>query len=168
LKIAQPYTQLQMWFDKYDPEFCTRLRQEVAKVVVAGNTSSPDIHAETTKFSKRMYNSLYSSLLKAYPFMEKHDTQEQDPNKRYSTMISRMVEQATYIGYAIRGQEVEIAAAAVGEGTEPLDLKTMNDDDGQTSGIIQFCVCPPFVVYGSRIEILEKARVLCSPLPHKS
>ncbi|KAG1472257.1 hypothetical protein G6F56_001646 [Rhizopus delemar] len=164
LKISQPYTQLQMWFDKYDPEFCTRLRQEVAKTVVVGTNSAPDIQAETSKFSKRMYNSLYSSLLKAYPFMEKYDAQEQDVGKKYSSLIQRMVEQATNIGYAIRGQEVEIAAAAVGEGSEPLDLKTMNDEDGQSSGIIQFCVCPPFVVYGSRIEILEKARVLCSPL----
>ncbi|CAO3671760.1 unnamed protein product [Rhizopus stolonifer] len=164
LKISQPYTQLQMWFDKYDPEFCTRLRQEVAKTVVVGNNSAPDIQAETSKFSKRMYNSLYSSLLKAYPFMEKYDAQEQDVGKKYSSLIQRMVEQATNIGYAIRGQEVEIAAAAVGEGSEPLDLKTMNDEDGQSAGIIQFCVCPPFVVYGSRVEILEKARVLCSPL----
>ncbi|ORE01521.1 hypothetical protein BCV72DRAFT_72236 [Rhizopus microsporus var. microsporus] len=165
LKISQPYTQLQFWFDRYDPAFCTRLRQEVAKTVVAGNTPNSDIQADITKFNKRMYNSLYSSLLKAYPFMDQHDSREQDSKKRYSTVINKMVELASYIGYAIRGQEVEIAAAAVGEGSEPLDLKTMNDEDNQTSGIIQFCVCPPFVVYGSRIEVLEKARVLCSPLP---
>ncbi|KAG1173445.1 hypothetical protein G6F70_007067 [Rhizopus microsporus] len=165
LKISQPYTQLQFWFDRYDPAFCTRLRQEVAKAVVAGNTPNSDIQADIAKFNKRMYNSLYSSLLKAYPFMDQHDTREQDSKKRYSTIIHKMVELASYIGYAIRGQEVEIAAAAVGEGSEPLDLKTMNDEDNQTSGIIQFCVCPPFVVYGSRIEVLEKARVLCSPLP---
>lgn len=165
LKISQPYTQLQFWFDRYDPAFSTRLRQEVAKAVVAGNTPNSDIQADIAKFNKRMYNSLYSSLLKAYPFMDQHDSREQDSKKRYSTIINKMVELASYIGYAIRGQEVEIAAAAVGEGSEPLDLKTMNDEDNQTSGIIQFCVCPPFIVYGSRIEVLEKARVLCSPLP---
>ena len=83
LKISQPYTQLQFWFDRYDPAFCTRLRQEVAKAVVAGNTPNSDIQADIAKFNKRMYNSLYSSLLKAYPFMDQHDTREQDSKKRY-------------------------------------------------------------------------------------
>ncbi|KAI9281104.1 hypothetical protein BY458DRAFT_499588 [Sporodiniella umbellata] len=161
LKISQPYTQLQSWFDQHDPDFCTRFRQEVAKTVVAGHQTALDIQTETQRFNKRMYNSLYSSLLKAYPHMEKHDAEATEPSRKYAHLIQRLVDQATHLGYAIRGQEVEIAAAAVGEGTEPLDPKTMNDEDGQSSGIIQFCVCPPFVVYGSRIEILEKARVLC-------
>jgi CheY-specific phosphatase CheX len=167
LKISQPYTQLQMWFERYEVSFCTRLRQEMAKVVVSGNLPNSDIQAEIQKLNKRMYISLYTSLLKAYPFIEQHDATlvEKDTNKQYSVMLRTMVEYASDIGYAMRGQEVEIAAAAVGEGSELFDPKTMVDEDGQTSGIIQFCVCPPFIMYGARVEILEKARVLCSPLP---
>ncbi|KAI8885867.1 hypothetical protein K501DRAFT_214787 [Backusella circina FSU 941] len=167
LKISPPYTRLHAWFDKYEPNFCTRLRQEIAKVVVQNNTPNSDIQAEINKLNKRMYASLYSSLLKAYPFIEAHDSKEQDPNKQYQGKIKSMVELASVIGYAVRGQEVEIAAAAVGEGSECLDTKTMIDEDGQTSGVIQFCVCPPFIMYGNRTEVLEKARVLCSPLPAK-
>ncbi|KAI8083799.1 hypothetical protein BDF21DRAFT_360636 [Thamnidium elegans] len=168
LKISQPYTQLQMWFEKYDPSFCTRLRQEMAKVVVSGNEPNSDIQLEILKLNRRMYASLYSSLLKAYPFIEQHDANEKDNKKLYSTQLRMMVDQASNIGYAMRGQEVEIAAAAVDEGTENFDPKTMIDEDGQTSGIIQFCVCPPFIVYGARVELLEKARVLCKPLPINS
>lgn len=163
LKISQPYTQLQMWFEKYDPSFCTRLRQEMAKVVVTGNVPNSDIQTEIQKLNKRMFTSLYTSLLKAYPFIEQHDLNEKDSNKHYSVQLRTMVEQASNIGYAMRGQEVEIAAAAVDEGSELFDPKTMIDEDGQTSGIIQFCVCPPFIVYGPRVELLEKARVLCVP-----
>ena len=162
LKISQPYTQLQMWFDRYEPSFCTRLRQEMAKVVVTGNVPGSDIQQEIQKLNKRMYNSLYSSLLKAYPFIEQHDLQEKDPNNQYSVMLRTMVDHASGIGYAMRGQEVEIAAAAVGEGSEPFDPKTMIDEDGQTSGIIQLCVCPPIMAYhNNHVDILEKARVLC-------
>jgi hypothetical protein len=167
LKISQPYVHLHAWFDKYESGFCTRLRQEIAKVVVQNNLPNSDIQAEINKLNKRMYASLYSSLLKAYPFIEAHDSNEQDPNKQYQGKIRFMVGLASDIGYAVRGQEVEIAAAAVGEGSEYLDMKTMVDEDGQTSGVIQFCVCPPFIVYGKRTEVLEKARVLCSPLPAK-
>ncbi|GAN06294.1 hypothetical protein MAM1_0118d05774 [Mucor ambiguus] len=163
LKISQPYTQLQMWFDRYEPSFCTRLRQEMAKVVVSGNVPDSDIQQEIQKLNKRMYNSLYSSLLKAYPFIEQHDLQEKDTSKQYSVMLRAMVDQASAIGYAMRGQEVEIAAAAVGEGSEPFDPKTMVDEDGQTSGIIGLCISPPIMVYSNRVDVLEKARVLCLP-----
>ncbi|KAK4519182.1 glycerol-3-phosphate dehydrogenase [Mucor velutinosus] len=163
LKISQPYTQLQMWFDRYEPSFCTRLRQEIAKVVVSGNVPDSDIQQEIQKLNKRMYNSLYSSLLKAYPFIEQHDLQEKDASKQYSVMLRAMVDQASAIGYAMRGQEVEIAAAAVGEGSEPFDPKTMVDEDGQTSGIISLCISPPIMVYSNQVDVLEKARVLCLP-----
>ena len=163
LKISKPYTQLQMWFDRYEPSFCTRLRQEMAKVVVSGNLPDSDIQGEIQKLNTAMYNSLYTSLVKAYPFMEQHDTTEKDTEKQYSTMLRRMVDQASNIGYAMRGQETEIAAAAVGEGKEPFYPATMIDEDGQTSGTVQFCVCPPFIMYGARTDVLEKARVLCSP-----
>lgn len=165
LKISQPYSQLQMWFERYEVSFCTRLRQEIAKVVVSGNVPNSDIQMEIQKLNKRMYTSLYTSLLKSYPFIEQHDINEKDTDKQYSVMLRTMVEHASNIGYAMRGQEVEIAAAAVGEGSELFDPKTMIDEDGQTSGVIQFCVCPPFIMYGARVDILEKARVLCSPLP---
>ncbi|KAI9469112.1 MAG: hypothetical protein EXX96DRAFT_532946 [Benjaminiella poitrasii] len=169
LKISQPYTQLQIWFERYDASFCTRFRQEMAKVVVSGNKPGSDIQQEIQKLNKRMYNSLYSSLLKAFPFMDQKCEESTTENKDYYTaMLRNMVDHASHIGYAMRGQEVEIAAAAVGEGTEQLDLKTMVDEDGQTSGIIQFCVCPPFIMYGNRVEILEKARVLCSPLSNNN
>ncbi|KAI8987744.1 hypothetical protein BDF20DRAFT_815436 [Mycotypha africana] len=174
LKISQPYTQLQMWFERYDPSFCTRLRQEIAKVVVLHDVPGSDVAQEIQKLNKRMYTSLYTSLLKAFPSIEKNDQQLQqqqqqkldmNENKQqqhqYSIMLRSMVEQASHIGYAMRGQEVEIAAAAVGEGTEIFDSKTMIDEDGQTSGIIQFCICPPFILYANRVELLEKARVLC-------
>ncbi|KAL9559158.1 hypothetical protein MBANPS3_000562 [Mucor bainieri] len=163
LKISQPYTQLQMWFDRYEPSFCTRLRQEMAKVVVSGNVPDSDIQQEIQKLNKRMYNSLYSSLLKAYPFIEQHDLKEKDTTKQYSVMLRAMVDQASAIGYAMRGQEVEIAAAAVGEGSEPFDPKTMVDEDGQTAGIISLCISPPIMVYSNRVDVLEKARVLCLP-----
>jgi hypothetical protein len=168
LKISHPYTQLQMWFDRYDPAFCTRLRQEMAKIVVTGNVPGSDIQQEIQKLNKRMYNSLYTSLLKAYPSMEKHDQEEKDTKKQYTVMLKGLVDHASQIGYAMRGQEVEIAAAAVGEGSELLEPKSMVDEDGQESGIIQFCICPPFIMYGARVEILEKARVLCSPLPENT
>lgn len=162
LKISAPYTQLQTWFDRYDPAFCTRFRQEIAKAVVSCNTPGSDVHQEIQKFNKRMYTSLYTSLMKAFPFIEQHDQQEKEPNNRYAVILMNMVELASHIGYAMRGQELEIAAAAIGEGSEPIDCQKMVDEDGKTSGTIQFCVCPPFIMYGNRIEVLEKARVLCS------
>lgn len=165
LRISKPYTQLQMWFDRYETSFCTRLRQEMAKVVVSGNVPNSDIQEDIQKLNKAMYKSLYTSLLKSYPFIEQHDLAEKDTSKQYSSMIRAMVEQASQIGYAMRGQETEIAASAVEEGRESFKPETMVDEDGQTSGIVQFCVCPPFIMYGQGVDVLEKARVLCLPIP---
>lgn len=165
LRISKPYTQLQMWFDRYETSFCTRLRQEMAKVVVSGNVPNSDIQEDIQKLNKAMYKSLYTSLLKAYPFIEQHDLAEKDTTKQYSTMIRAMVEKASQIGYAMRGQETEIAASAVEEGRETFKPETMVDEDGQTSGIVHFCVCPPFIMYGAGVDVLEKARVLCLPNP---
>lgn len=146
LKIASSYTQLQMWFERYDPSFSTRLRQEVAQVAVA---SAQD---EIARFNKRMYASLYTSLIQAFPTGMEEVTAKD---------LMEMVELASHIGYAMRGQEVEIAAVAVDEGSEALDTHRMVDVDGKTSGIIQLCICPPFIMYGNQIEVLEKASVLC-------
>jgi hypothetical protein len=152
LRISSSYTQLQMWFERYEPSFGTRFRQEIAKVAVSGGA---DIQQEIQKFNKRMYASLYTSLTQAFPFMEQQES--------YAVQLMSMVELASHIGYAMRGQEIEIAAVAVGEGSEVLDSYKMVDVDGQTAGVIQLCICPPFIMYGNRMEILEKARVLCFP-----
>ncbi|KAI8643715.1 hypothetical protein BD408DRAFT_146447 [Parasitella parasitica] len=162
LKISQHYTQLQMWFEKYEPSFCTRLRQDIAKVVVLSDKdATSDTHLEIQKLNERMFNSLYVSLLKAFPFIKQHDLQETDPSNQYSAKLRAMVDFASGIGHAMRGQEVDIAAAAVGEGSEMFDPKTMVDEDGQTAGIVNLCINPPFIAYSNRIEVLEKARVLC-------
>jgi hypothetical protein len=40
----------------------------------------------------------------------------------------------------------------------------MDDEDGQASGVVAFCISPPFVVkIANRYEPLVKGRVLCFP-----
>ncbi|ORY95763.1 hypothetical protein BCR43DRAFT_475758 [Syncephalastrum racemosum] len=169
VEILDAYNQLQYWLeDQQLPSaiVSVRLRQEFALLVARdeGNKES-DVCKSRHMALQNSWKYLYSGLVKAYPFVYQHDKAEPDVRKHYGARVQVLVEQAISLGLAIKGQEVDVTAAAVAEGQQAYDPELMVDEDGQTSGIVQFCICPPFVVGNSPdpLKTLEKGRVLCSP-----
>ncbi|KAI8093898.1 uncharacterized protein BX664DRAFT_279085 [Halteromyces radiatus] len=162
--LSDDYNDMAFWFEKYDPAFSTRLRQEIALVMVKKNkTSGNEIHKRLHEAVQANWKFLYGGLIKAYPFVYQHDKHEPDTRKHYGAKVQVLVEHSMALGFAMKGQEVDVAAAETRERVQLFDEALMVDEDGQTSGVVDFCVCPPFVVYGSKVYTLEKGRVLCSP-----
>lgn len=148
---------LQQWFEKNNNDhasiFSTQLRQEIVRL-------QKNREAVWKKSAERNWHHVYKGLQKAYPafFL---DTKTQQASS-YSKQLRELVEYAMALGSSIKGHEVCITAVDVREGKQPLDLRLMEDVDGQTSGIVAFCVSPPFIVrLSNRYEPLIKGRVLC-------
>ncbi|RCH83170.1 hypothetical protein CU097_006929, partial [Rhizopus azygosporus] len=172
LSCHQEFLEIQDWFDQHDSSsfFATRLRQEVALLIVNNKTNGEDIEKRWKKSAERHWYHLYRGLQKSYPksFLahpDKEDDQEHiQKQQEYSQKLRDVVEKAMNLGSAIKGQEVCITAMDVKEGVQQFDPLIMEDEDGQTSGIIALCISPPFVVkLTDRYEPLVKGRVLCFP-----
>ncbi|KAI9491837.1 hypothetical protein BDB00DRAFT_748597, partial [Zychaea mexicana] len=156
LSVEKDYIALEYWLRNHDRYTATRLRQELAKSVVA------DAQRLLAKPIKQAAHGLYSNLNEAYPYMQQYDNTESDPEKRYETKVRKLVEYSIALGFAMKGQEVDIVATVVQEGVQPFNHVTMVDEEGLTSGIIEFCICPPFVIYDTMpYTVLEKGRVFC-------
>ncbi|OAD05929.1 hypothetical protein MUCCIDRAFT_106489 [Mucor lusitanicus CBS 277.49] len=179
LSCNNDFLVLHQWFDQNDTStfFSTRLRQELSMMVVQNNTDSGagDIQQTWKKFVDRNWNHLYRGLQKAYPtyLVKKSDTtiseQALAVANEYGKKLRNLVEFTMHLGSAIKGQEVCITAVDVREGKQPFDGQLMDDEDGQTTGTIAFCISPPFVVkVANRYEPLLKGRVLCFPSPSVS
>ncbi|KAI9267579.1 hypothetical protein EDC94DRAFT_692076 [Helicostylum pulchrum] len=187
------FLELSNWFDQYDtsPFYSTRLRQELSMLVV-NNKSNPNSDIEQTwkKCVDRNWHHLYRGLQKAYPgyllssSAIKHSNSSSSSSSsshcketlvavaaanEYGKKLRKLVEDTICLGSAIKGQEVCITAVDVREGVQQFDASLMEDEDGQTSGTIAFCISPPFVVkLSNRYEPLVKGRVLCFPSTTKS
>ncbi|KAI8146407.1 hypothetical protein BJV82DRAFT_510293, partial [Fennellomyces sp. T-0311] len=160
LAVEKDYCALEVWLRSHDRYMAMRLRQEVAKCIV--NNSDRLL----TKSINQTSQHLYTSLSQAYPHMKQYDNVEADPEKRYETKVRQLVEYSIALGFAMKGQEADIVAAVVQEGVQPFNQAMMIDEEGRTAGQIEFCICPPFVIYNSTMPyttVLEKGRVFCSP-----
>ncbi|KAI8088890.1 uncharacterized protein BX664DRAFT_279532 [Halteromyces radiatus] len=141
--------------------FSIRLRQQVASTVVAAQLKRDDVKQQLQQVVQAHWKYLYGGLAKAFPYIYQHDTTlEPDVQKHFGAQIQTLVEQAVALGFAIKGLEVDITAADVQEGSQVLDLTLMDEVQGLNSGIIQFCISPPFKVF-NRTEPLVKGKVLC-------
>ncbi|KAI8337275.1 hypothetical protein BC941DRAFT_427224 [Chlamydoabsidia padenii] len=142
--------------------FSIRLRQQVASTVVAAQQHDETVKQELQQVVQGHWKYLYGGLAKAYPYIYHHDTTlETDVRKHFGAQIQGLVEQAVALGFAIKGLEMDITAADVQEGTQQLDLALMDDLLGNKSGIIQFCISPPFRIFNQH-DPLVKGKVLCA------
>ncbi|KAI8147712.1 hypothetical protein BJV82DRAFT_593069 [Fennellomyces sp. T-0311] len=171
VEIVDAYNQLQYWLEDnisdQNAAFPVRLRQEVALVVFKTETDKEsDVYRSRHSALQNNWKYLYSGIVKAYPFVYQHDKAEPDVRRHYGAKVQLLVDQAINLGLAIKGQELDVTAAAVTEGEQVFDPELMVDEDGQTSGTVCFCVCPPFVVGNpAPIKTLLKGRVLCNLSP---
>ncbi|CAO3590934.1 unnamed protein product [Absidia cylindrospora] len=141
--------------------FSIRLRQHIASTVLSSQQRRHDIKRQLRQVVREHWKYLYGGLAKAYPSIYEHDKiVESDPRRHFGAHIQGLVEQAVALGFAIKGLEMDITATDIQEGTQALDMCLMDDLDGKTSGVIQFCISPPFRLF-NQYEPLVKGKVLC-------
>lgn len=164
VEIENDYSQLRGWL-KHQNERCSiRLRQEIALILVNNwMNQASDIYSTHQAAHGEFWKLLYGELVRAYPFIYENDTSATSV-KNYGARVKKLVDESIALGLAIKGQEMDIVPATVKEGEQKFDVEIMVDVDGQKSGIMQLCICPPFIIRGfPRRKLLKKGRVLCSP-----
>lgn len=172
------YLQLVEWFDRYDSStfFSNRLGQELNMLILQNyKTSGSDIEQIWNKYVDRNWSHLHRGLQKAYPSYLKRASSSSSTTTATATAIENntteygrklrlLVEETINLGSIIKEQQVCITASDVKEGVQEFDSSLMEDEDGQTSGTIAFCISPPFIVkISNRYELIMKGRVLCFP-----
>ncbi|KAI9254544.1 hypothetical protein BDA99DRAFT_562643 [Phascolomyces articulosus] len=156
LAVIRDYSRLEYWLRNHNVYMSIRLRQEIAKCIVG------DGQRLLAKEIKSKTQGLYTNLNEAYPYMKQFDDNESDPEKTYETKVRKLVEYSIGLGFAMKGQEVDIVPAVVQEGVQPFNPGTMVDEESLKEGIIEFCICPPFIIYDNyQNNVLEKGRVFC-------
>lgn len=165
------YLQLVEWFDRYDSStfFSNRLGQELNMLILQNyKTGGSDIEQIWKKYVDRNWSHLHRGLQKAYPTYLKRasssTTSTAENTTEYGRKLRSLVEETISLGSIIKEQQVCITASDVKEGVQEFDSSLMEDEDGQTSGTIAFCISPPFIVkISNRYELIMKGRVLCFP-----
>ncbi|KAH8552604.1 hypothetical protein BGW37DRAFT_423810 [Umbelopsis sp. PMI_123] len=160
LPIDQAYSDLFMWVEQQDEPFSIRLRQEMARVV-ASREKGDDTDNVVKQEKERVLRFLCRRLAIAFPFIVSHDKDEADPQKRYVAKFRRIVEQAFALSLAMKGQEVDITTGQILVGEQQFDPSIMVEEEGKDSGIVRFCIYPPFIDRTGQRRFLEKARVYC-------
>lgn len=160
LPIDQAYSDLFDWVEEQDERFAIRLRQEMARVV-ASREKGDDTDAVVKQEKERVLRFLCRRLALAFPFIVSYDKEEADPQKRFVAKFRRVVEQAFALSLAMKGQEVEITTGQILVGEQKFDPSIMEDEEGKDSGIVRFCIYPPFIDRTGQRRFLEKARVYC-------
>jgi uncharacterized small protein (DUF1192 family) len=160
LTIDEPYSELFTWVEEQDERFAVRLRQEMARVV-AGRTKADDTDMVVKQEKERVLRYLCRRLSVAFPFIVTRDKEESDPQKRFVAKFRRIVDQAFALSLAMKGQEVDITTGQILIGEQEFDASIMDEEEGKDSGIVQFCIYPPFIDRTGNRRFLEKARVYC-------
>jgi hypothetical protein len=169
LSCSPELLSLNQWFEQNDTSlyFSTRLRQEVTLLLTQNKVD--EVQAMWEKSAEKNWHHLYKGLQKAYPTFlckrtsdKKFDQDQLNAAQAYGARLRELVEYSMALGSAIKGQEVNITAVDMREGIEPLNPSLMEDVDGQTTGMIAFCISPPFVKKVAKgYEPLVKGKVLC-------
>ncbi|CAO3613653.1 unnamed protein product [Cunninghamella blakesleeana] len=159
LEINGAYDALSRWFTEHDSTFSVRLRQQLAVILVKSKPDS-ELQQAVAKEKKRIADLIYQDLTEIYdPFIRENDSQVSG-EKSYYYKISDIVDKAFKLTIAIRGQDVDISALNMDEGTQEIDEETMVDVRGKTTGTVRFCICPIFVGGDGEHGFLEKGKVV--------
>ncbi|KAI7851466.1 hypothetical protein BDC45DRAFT_571959 [Circinella umbellata] len=162
LAVMREYGNLEYWLRNHNRYTCIRLRQEIAKCIMN------DAQRLLGKEIKSKARGLYANLNEAYPYMQQYDINESDPEKTYEIKVRKLVEYSIALGFAMKGQEVDIVATVVQEGVQLFNPATMEEEEGLNEGTIEFCICPPFIVFDAYQNVLEKGRVFCVAPPRRT
>ncbi|KAI9318371.1 hypothetical protein BX666DRAFT_2018509 [Dichotomocladium elegans] len=157
LEINDAYKSVSDWLTAHGSDFAIRLRQQLA-CIIAKSLKDSSIQQASQSAKKNVVDLIYDDLADIYhPYIRENDaTMSED--KRYYTKIADIVDKATRLAVAIRGQDVDITTLDIEEGEAPFDDETMVD----VKGTVRFCISPPFVGGDGEHGFIEKGKVVVS------
>ncbi|RUS12869.1 hypothetical protein BC937DRAFT_86837 [Endogone sp. FLAS-F59071] len=165
LPVNKAYAEVKRWMDERNPQWSLRLRQQLCSLVA--NPKDIETQEAIQVEKSRIVELIYCHLVTSYPFIREKDKADaastaSGREKGYYAKVEEIVDKAVYLSLAIRGQDVEIMTIHVREGDESFDPERMTlEQKSKASGVVKFCICPPFQGGDGEHGFLEKGKVFC-------
>ncbi|KAL1919343.1 uncharacterized protein VTP21DRAFT_2036 [Calcarisporiella thermophila] len=146
LSIGTSYNELFSWLKERKPHWATRLRQQMTVTAVR----DPESQQHLFDAAKRATDHLSAVFKHVYPSWI-------DPNNKLADIVNT----ARQLSIAIRSQDIEIQPMVISEGKQIYDPETMELDSNsrKQTGIVVYCIFPPFFGSDNHSRFLEKGRV---------
>lgn len=132
VSINVPFKEIDDWMATRNKEWAHRLRQQVCALVVQ-QPGDEEPHIQEAK--NQLLNDIVSVLGPVYPSLQ------QDPKK-----IENLIQRASKLNLAVKGQEIKIERLPVEEGVTKFDPEIMKATaKGKPNGIVFLSITPTFV-----------------------
>ncbi|KAJ8655579.1 hypothetical protein O0I10_008667 [Lichtheimia ornata] len=150
--INDAFQQVFEWMDKRNTEWATRLRQQMV-ALVARQAMDDESAIEDAK--QALVKEMMESLSKVYPHVDGNTEKK----------LTNIVNRATKLNLAIKGQEVLVKVREIEEGEATFDSSTMKAaSKGKAEGTVTIVISPGFSASDPTDEehgFLVPAKVLC-------
>lgn len=132
ISINDAFKELDDWMSIRNKEWSNRLRQQICSLVV----QQPGDEEEQIQEAKdALLNEIVSVLESVYPPLKN------DPKK-----IENLIQRASKLNLAVKGQEIKIERMPIEEGITLFDAETMKATaKGKPSGIVFLAITPTFI-----------------------
>ncbi|KAL1915534.1 uncharacterized protein VTP21DRAFT_6658 [Calcarisporiella thermophila] len=146
LEISNPYFEVYNWLLQRQPQWATRLRQQITAAAVRDKESQEKMASAAA----RAADELAAIFMRVYPRWS-------DNNNKLGDITNMTLQ----LSIAMRGQEIEIHPLPIKEGQQEFDPEIMEMDakSRMDSGRVTFCICPPFIGGDGDHGFLEKGKV---------
>lgn len=132
VSINDAFQELDDWMASRNKEWSNRLRQQVCALVVQ---QPGDEEEQMQKAKDQLLQDIVSVLGSVYPALK------QDPKK-----IENLIQRASKLNLAVKGQEIKIERLPIEEGVTHFDGETMKATaKGKPNGIVFLAITPTFV-----------------------
>ncbi|KAI8885395.1 hypothetical protein K501DRAFT_180034 [Backusella circina FSU 941] len=133
--INQPFQEIDEWMSSRNKEWANRMRQQVCSLVVQ-QPGDEEEHIQQEK--NNLLEQIILDLADVYPCLKT------DTNQRKK--IENLIQRASKLNLAIKGQDIRIERLAIEEGVDCYDDQTMKTTvKGKPDGIVFLAITPPFV-----------------------
>lgn len=132
VSINDAFQELDDWMASRNKEWSNRLRQQVCALVIQ---QPADEEEQIQEAKDQLLKEIVSVLGSVYPALK------QDPKK-----IENLIQRASKLNLAVKGQEIKIERLPIEEGVTHFDSETMKATaKGKPNGIVFLAITPTFV-----------------------
>ncbi|KAI9319476.1 hypothetical protein BX666DRAFT_1854681 [Dichotomocladium elegans] len=152
VRINESFERVAEWFEKRNPQWATRLRQQASALVVK-NPLDDEQAIEAAK--QVIVDDIMQNLKRIYPAIDVNIEKK----------LLAIVERASRLNLAIKGQEIPIVMQSPKEGEATFDESIMKAaSKGKSEGIVTMVISPGFVAIDpsdTEHGFMVPAKVLC-------
>ncbi|CEP09675.1 hypothetical protein [Parasitella parasitica] len=140
VSINDAFQELDDWMASRNKEWSNRVRQQVCALVIQ---QPADEEKQIQEAKDLLLQEIVSVLGPVYPVL-KQDLET--PERKQVKKIENLIERASKLNLAVKGQEIKIERLPIEEGTTHFDSRTMKATaKGKPNGVVFLAITPTFV-----------------------